>query len=55
MTEFLPKVRKLADLYFLMKMYKQSYSYYHTAKKDFQVNSSVQSPTEINIKWNPAK
>jgi len=34
------QVRKLADLYFLMKMYKQSYSYYHTAKKDFQMDEA---------------
>jgi len=38
MKNFYIKVRKLADLYFLMKMYKQSYNLYYTAKKDFQVH-----------------
>ena len=29
-------MRKLADLYFMFKMYKSAYGFYHTAKKDFQ-------------------
>jgi hypothetical protein len=31
------QIRKLGDLYFMLKLYKHSYTYYHTAKKDFQV------------------
>ena len=31
------QLRKLGDLYFLLKLYKQAYNCYHTAKKDFQV------------------
>ena len=30
------QMRKLADLYFMFKMYKSAYGFYHTAKKDFQ-------------------
>ena len=28
-------MRKLADLYFLMKLYKPAYNYFYIAKKDF--------------------
>ena len=31
------QLRKLADLYFMFKLYKPAYHHYHTAKKDFQV------------------
>ena len=31
------QLRKLADLFFMLKMYKSAYNHYHTAKKDFQV------------------
>ena len=31
------QLRKLADLYFMLKLYKSAYHHYHTAKKDFQV------------------
>ena len=30
------QMRKLADFYFMFKMYKSAYGFYHTAKKDFQ-------------------
>ena len=33
------KVRKIADLYFLMKLFKPAYNYYYIAKKDFQVRA----------------
>ena len=32
------KVRKLADLYFLMRMYKPAYNYAYISKKDFQTD-----------------
>ena len=32
------QLRKMADLYFMLKLYKHAYNHYHTAKKDFQVN-----------------
>ena len=35
---FLLKVRKLADLYFLMRMYKPAYNYAYISKKDFQTD-----------------
>ena len=35
------QLRKMADLYFMFKMYKQAYNHYHTAKKDFQVNINL--------------
>ena len=31
------QIRKLGDLFFMLKLYKQAYNCYHTAKKDFQV------------------
>ena len=34
------QLRKMADLYFVLKMYKHAYNHYHTAKKDFQVSVS---------------
>lgn len=30
------QIRKLGDLYFMLKLYKHAYNHYHTAKKDFQ-------------------
>ena len=32
------QLRKMADLYFMFKMYKQAYTHYHTSKKDFYVS-----------------
>lgn len=32
------QMRKLADLCFLVKLYKQAFSLFHTCKKDFQVS-----------------
>lgn len=34
------QIRKLADIYFLMKMYKCSYNHYYIAKKDFQADEA---------------
>jgi len=34
------QVRKLADLYFMMKMYKSAYNYYYISKKDFQTDEA---------------
>jgi hypothetical protein len=31
------QIRKLGDMYFMLKLYKHAYNCYHTAKKDFQV------------------
>ncbi len=33
------QIRRLGDLFFMLKLYKQAYNCYHTAKKDFQVRS----------------
>ena len=30
------QVRRIADLYFMMKLWKPAYNYYYIAKKDFQ-------------------
>ena len=35
------QMRKLGDLYFMFKLYKQAYNCYHTAKKDFQVPTAT--------------
>ena len=45
------KVRKLADLYFMMKMYKSAYNYYYIAKKDFQVIFFVRKHTGSLSLW----
>ena len=36
------QLRKMADLYFMFKMYKQAYTHYHTSKKDFYVSRILQ-------------
>ena len=42
------QLRKLADLFFMLKMYKAAYNHYHTAKKDFQVsNTQCGKPTNL--------
>ena len=35
------QLRKMADLYFMLKLYKHAYNHYHTAKKDFYVNLDI--------------
>jgi hypothetical protein len=45
------QIRKLGDLFFMLKLYKQAYNCYHTAKKDFQVITSwnISSIELINL------
>ena len=35
-ADLLLQVRRIADLYFMMKLWKPAYNYYYIAKKDFQ-------------------
>ena len=43
------QLRKLADLFFMLKMYKSAYSHYHTAKKDFHVREVLINFFLVNI------
>ena len=44
------QLRKLADLFFMLKMYKSAYSHYHTAKKDFHVREVLINCYLVNNK-----
>ena len=43
------QIRRLGDLFFMLKLYKQAYNCYHTAKKDFQVRSIILISVEASI------
>ncbi len=38
------QLRKLADFYFMLKMYKSAYNCYHSLRKDFQVGRIIFTP-----------
>ena len=43
------QMRKLADLYFMFRMFKNAYGCYHTLKKDFQVQLSLSLSLSLSL------